>query len=288
LRSQGDFYLHTHFQLNRGLYYWVATRELLPAAWRWFTACVQHSTAVNDTALVRLAGSLLQRFDRALEARDKVHVALNQVQGNDLRDDALAALDTVLVYFMAAFDVAARLAHQVLSIAGDEYQAAWQQRRPGGWWGKVNAIEPTLAAVVEPATTGDHVLTVVRLLRNSVHGAALQGIAYAQGGGAQQTLVALPPQDETDLLTAMDATGGRGSWGVGQTGLLGTLVDPGMAVEQLFAAVPPVLNEIMDRTPVERLQGVNLSAADSLPPAGTGSNPFQGWMRRSIRLQLGL
>jgi len=42
LRSQGEFIIScdpagrgTH-TMNRGLYYWVGTRELLPSAWRWF------------------------------------------------------------------------------------------------------------------------------------------------------------------------------------------------------------------------------------------------------------
>ena len=45
LRSQGSFIISRHpagrgtHNMNRGLYYWVGTRELLPSAWRWFSAC---------------------------------------------------------------------------------------------------------------------------------------------------------------------------------------------------------------------------------------------------------
>src|SRR4029077_14561954 len=40
--------------MNRGLFFWVGTRELLPSAWRWFTACVQHSAGAHSDTLVYL------------------------------------------------------------------------------------------------------------------------------------------------------------------------------------------------------------------------------------------
>jgi len=288
LRTQGEFEVMADFRFNRGLFFWVGTRELLPAAWRWFAACNQHSNGSGDPSLGLLAGSLLLRFDRSLEIRDQVHVAINQKQNNDVRDDALSALDVILVLLMAAFDVAARVAHRTLGLAGDEYQAAWQQRRNGGWWGKLHVAAPMLANVVGPGSRGDHVLTIVRLLRNSVHGAALQGVAYVQAGNAQETLVGLPPADEAALLTAMDALGGRSSWGVRATIPSQSHVEPAVIVERLFQLVPDVLNDLLERTPVERLPLVNLSPADHDPPTGGQSNPFEPWMRASIRWQLGL
>lgn len=288
LRCQDEYCVNSAWKFNRGLYYWVGTRELLSSSWRWFGACVQHSQSTGDRSLTILAGSLLQRFDRALEARDKVHVALNQPQNNDLREDAISALDTILISFMAAFDVAARVAHRVLGLTSQEYLAGWQSQGRAGWWRQLNAIEPSLADVVANGTTGQHVLTILRLLRNSVHGAALQGVAYIQGRTQRGTLVGLPPQDEGTLLASMDALGGRNSWGVGATTQYGTLVDPGIVVEQLFKFVPSVLNELMDKTPVERLAGVQLGPADLVPSIDNYGNPFEGWKRRSIRLQLGL
>jgi hypothetical protein len=288
LRSQGDFSIVKSLKFNRGLFYWVGTRELLPAAWRWFGACVQHSAAGGDDSLTLLSGSLLQRVDRALESRDRVLVALNQPQNNDLRDDALSALDDILISFMSAIDVSARVAHRVLGITGDEYLAAWQNKRGGGWWRAVHATEPNLANVVALGTSGDDTLTIVRLLRNSVHGAALQGVAYVQSGSPQQTLVGLPPNDEATLLAAMDRLGGRGAWGARMTIPGRTHVDPGSMVEQLFEHVPALLNDLMARTPVERLANVNLQASTLGPPSGGVSNPFEPWIRQSIRRLLGL
>jgi hypothetical protein len=287
LRSQGDFSIVHRFNFNRGLFYWVGMRELLPEAWRWFNACAQHSAAVGDDSLMLLSGSLLQRVDRALETRDHVLIALNQPQNNDLRDDALSALDVILVSFMAAIDVSARVTHRVLGITGDEYKAAWQNKRRGGWWRAVDSVDSQLASVVADGSRGDNVLSIVRLLRNSVHGAALQGIAYVQSGSPQQTLVGLPVSDEAELLAAMDRLGGRDAWGA-QTTIPGrTHVDPGSVVENLFELVPALLNELMEKTPVERLSHVILSDEIAGPPTGGQSNPFEPWIRQSIRRLLG-
>ena len=178
---------------------------------------------------------------------------------------------------------------QLLAITGNEYSAAWQQKRPGGWWERVHAVEPALADVVAPGTDGDRVLTIVRLLRNSVHGAALEGVAFVQGSGPQETLVGLPHADQAEVLGAMDALGGRARWGAKEILTGRTHIDPGVLVEQLFQTVPPVLNHLLDRTPVERLSAVDLLPQQLTAPTGTTeSDPFDDWIRQSISLQLGL
>jgi len=288
LRIQGDFRVRSDHTFNRGLFYWVGTREILPAAWRWVAACLQHSTHSGDESIFLLAGSLLQRIDRALETRDHLHATLNRAQDNDLQDDALAHLDVILISFMAAFDVAARVAHRVLQLGGDEYRAAWQNRRRRGWWVRVQAAEPALAAVVAAGSDGDHILTIVRLMRNSVHGVALQSVGYRRRIGPQETLVGLPERDQSTLLVAMQAVGGQDSWGVRPTipGL--THVDPGVIVERLFETVVPLLDQLIKLTPVERLAGVALTPEQLAPPEGVNGRWFQPWMRKSIRWQLGL
>jgi hypothetical protein len=289
-RAQSEFLVAHKYRFNRGLFYWVGARELLPAAWRWFSACVEHSHAAGDDGLMLLAGSLLQRVDRALEMRDAVHIALNQPQNNDVRDDALASLDIVLVLLMGAIDVAGRVAHRVLGLSrATEYRAAWQDKKKRGWLEQVRAAAPSLAAVVGKGTDNDHALTVVRLLRNCVHGAALQGIALEAGGSQQQTLVALPSSDEVALLEAMDALGGRETWAV--TPLLPNQnhVDPGVVVDRLFEVIPALLNDLLILTPVESLAHVKLAAGADQPPQSTdASDPFAPWIRQSIRWQLGL
>lgn len=290
LRAQGEFLVAPKLNFNRGLFYWVGTRELLDEAWRWFNACVQHSSATKDETLLLLGGSLLQGVDRALEQRDAIHVALNQAQNNDLREDALASLDVVLVLLMGAVDAAARVAHRVLGWpTRTEHRAGWQHTKAGEWLPKVAEVCPDLATAVAVGTAHQQTLTILRLLRNSVHGVALQGIAYERAREHQETLIGLPVMEEAGLLAAMDTVGGRSSWGV-QTLLPGrTHIDPGILADRLFSAVLELLNELMAKTPVESMPHVHLTAADNGPPSTRDPmDPFATWMRTSIRLQLGL
>jgi hypothetical protein len=293
LRSQQEFIIWCGggsggLRMNEGLYFWVGTRELLPAAWRWFAACVQQSQAAADQALTGLGESLLRRIQRALEARDRFHRAFNLRQNNDTASAVLSELDWILVLLMGAADVSARVAHRVLGIAGQPREAGWQNSRQ--WLPRVAAAQPALAALFSPGTAHPHALDVLRLMRNTVHGQMIRSIAVQQPGRLE-TAIMLPASDEAAILAAMDALGGRGSWGA-STGPGRWLVDPGLLIEQLLPRVLTMLNEVMDNTPVERLSQVNLTPADCQPPAPGpatgGTDTFGQRSRLSIRWQLGL
>jgi hypothetical protein len=294
LRSQGSFITSrdpvgrgTH-TMNRGLYHWVGTRELLPSAWGWFAACVQHSRAVGNDSLLLLGQSVLQRIQRALQVRDEVHIALNKPQDNDTADDALSSLDVALLLLMGAVDATARVAHAVLGISGSVYSAGWQYEK---WVAKVSAAAPGLGAFFQGDTDHVHALTILRLLRNSIHGEALPALGVGAGRQRDGTLVGLPGPDQAELLAAFAALDGDAAWGVEQR-LPGRLhADPGTLLEQLLPRVVQMLNEIMDATPVEQLSGVSLQPSDlevPVAPAGSYSDPFDEINRHSIRWQLGL
>ncbi len=283
LRTQGLFHIARSYTFNRGLFTWVAARELLPSAWRWFSATAHSGSASGDERLMILSGSLLQRFERALIGRDAIHVALNQPQDNDVRDDALTALDDVSYRLMGAFDVLARVAHRVCGLSSKERNAGWQN---AGWLAALAAVAPDLAEILNPGKRGVKVLTVVRMLRNTIHGEALQGPHVQMSGKPDRSLVGLNRDDEAEILEAMDALGGRARWGVEEL-LPGRVhIDPGVLVEALFAEVIPLLNELMDRTPVESLPDAGLTPADAVPPADA-TGPFSEPCRFSIRKQYG-
>jgi hypothetical protein len=133
LRAQGEFITYrvadgtATEMMNRGLFFWVGTRELLSSAWRWFNACAQYSATQNDDTLLLLGQSVLMRFTRALQMRDQMHIALNQPQDNDIADDALSALDVILLLLMGAVDASARVTHHVLQIPGTPRNASWHR-----------------------------------------------------------------------------------------------------------------------------------------------------------------
>lgn len=271
--------------MNRGLFFWVGTRELLPSAWRWLTGCFQHSTGSGEDRVLFLGQSVLQRVERALQVRDEVHVALNKPQDNDTADRALSSLDVVLLLLMGAVDGTARVAHAVLGFTSRPDRAAWQR---SGWIDCVTASAPALGALFQPGTNELHALTILRLLRNSIHGEAMQPLGVGQRHQRDRTLVGLPAAAEPGLRAAFTALGGLDDWGVEEL-IPGRLhFDPGVLLEQLLPRVLAMLNQIMDETPIDRLTHVTLQPSNSLPPTGRGSEPFTELNRQSVRWQLGL
>jgi hypothetical protein len=292
LRSQHGFIIWraadgSALTMNEGLYYWVGTRELLPAGWRWFSACVEESYAAQDETLLDLGQSLLRRVQRALEARDRFHRAFSLFQNNDTARNVLTELDSILISLMGAVDAAARVAHLVLGVPGNAREAAWQRRQ---WLQQAAGRAPTLAALFAAGTPPYHTLTILRLLRNTVHGQMMQTIIAQPNASLRETIIQLPAADEAVLLTSMDALGGRATWGAAPSVGGGFVIDPGAFIERLIPSVVTLLNEAMQKTPVEQLAHVHVTSASSQPPTPSrpgGADIFSERNRMSIRWQLG-
>ena len=288
LRSQGVFLTYRSLDgtatssMNRGLFYWVGTRSLLPAGWRWFSACLQHGVA--DDRLVYLAQSAFTRVQRALEARDLVHRSLNQPQDNDTAEIALSNLDVVLITLMGAVDVTARLAHRVLGLPEDDvFYAGWQRRRRRQ---VVARSDPALARLFADGTWHATIVKILSRLRNSVHSAAPSPLGILSAGAQRDaTMMGFPHVDAEDLAGLMDAVGGRELWGMRSVIPGRHHADPGLLLEQLFPAAVKLIDNTMATCPVERLGGVTLMPSDCVPP---DDDQFGAWTRNSILRQLGL
>jgi len=270
---------------NRGQFFWVGANELLPSARRWLAACVQHSTSGGDERLLFLGQSTIQRVQRALQVRDEVQFGLNRPQDHDTADKVLASLDIVILLLMGAVDATARVAHEALGLIGSPRDAGWQNRR---WIKKVTGKAPRLGTLFECGTDEYYVLEVLRLLRNSIHGEAIQAFAVEEQRSWSRTVVGLPKSYQGTLRTAFDGLGGVADWGVEELISEQLHFDAGMFLEQLFPRVITILNRIMDETPVERLDHVSLEPLDSLSPTGSQDGPFIERDRQSILWQLGL
>lgn len=100
LRSQGIYSVFRNndinFSMGRNVYFSVGAVELLPAVWRWSGACAQESQVSDNETLSELAGSLIQRMQRTLEARDELHRVLNRAQNNETRTSVLSNLGVLL------------------------------------------------------------------------------------------------------------------------------------------------------------------------------------------------
>ena len=149
---------------------------------------------------------------------------------------------------MGAIDAGARFANRVLGISVPDNRVGWQ--RP--WRAEVAKNAPRLAALFDSGTEGESVLSILRLLRNSVHGEALEPIGVASRGVRRdRTLMKLPRNDQNNLRTAFAALGGEKAWGVELSAGQETYVDPYLLLENLLPRVIRLMNLIMDETPVE-------------------------------------
>jgi len=283
LRSQDDFSVLPSVPLGRMFFFWVGARELLGEGWRLTKHCAGHDRLSGADSMIALSGTIFQRFARALEARDQVQVATNQTHTNDALEQAMSAVDVVLLSLMGSFDASARLAHRLLQLSESERYAGWQYRR---WVSNVNESAPELAGVVEHGTDGHAVLTVVRLLRNSIHGAALQGVALQSAAGPTESAVELPAEDETELLAAIDRLGGRDQWGIRLQYPGSMLFDPAAFVDRLFEGAIELLNALLAALPLDRLPESPLEEA-RYPQTPNWQDPFLPWKRGAVRLLLG-
>ncbi len=273
------------FTFNKGLMTWVASRALLPEGWRWMSACVAHSGHTGDDTFTHYAGTVHHRLERALVARDDLFVALNQPQNNDTADDALTALDSILINLAACLDVTARVYNHCLATGAPAYQVGWRRNQ---WLNTVRSVDPTATVLLEdPAFT--NLITIVGELRNTVHGAALNPLGISDAGSMVRTdtMVGLPADRLTELLDAMDALGGRSSWGVQERIPGRAHAELDVVCERLIHEVPVVLNRIMKLTPVENLAGPTI-APDDLGPDEGRESPFNLKFRTNILAQYGL
>jgi hypothetical protein len=255
-------------RVNRGLFYANGARALLPAWWRWRNAISQHvdHTAVKyehhveeNRELRSLTSAPLTRLQRALEARDQVHRALNQPQHGDTAELLLANLDVTLVMLMAGVDATARVAHRALGLKEDDiFFAGWQRRR---WLAKVRKVDAGLARAFDQETTWNGaVLLVLARLRNSVHGAAAAPLGIRTPVlGRVDTLIEFPDLDTKMLAAYLGKLGGAEHWGMRVVIRDRVHFDPDLLLENVFAAAVKVIDNAMAATPVERFYGVALT-----------------------------
>lgn len=246
LRCSGEFLVWKgktgKVSLDKGLFYRLAIHEHVPEIPQFLRSCVLVDQQHNSDSLTHLAGAVLQRLSRSLVQRDEVWKAANQPQDRNAAEEALSGLDSCLLFLMAAIDALSRIAHVALEIEGEPHLVGWQKR---DWIKKVSKKIPELADLVREGSRGGHTLTILRLLRNAIHGEGLLPLAISAGGRAHDTVVGLPVQDTEKILDAVDSVGDRASWGLREL-LPGRIhAHPGSLIEKLLPEVLALVNDLI-------------------------------------------
>jgi hypothetical protein len=177
----------------------VLARALLPAAWRWFSACVASTHNGGPGQALALGEAAIRRVDRALRCRDTLHIEVAKANSPDAPDQALFCLDGLLVALGGAFDAAARIAHLAYGLPSKLRSASWRKQ----WWlEELAGADRDLADRMAPGSDGADALELAASLRNCLHGEALGVMTVRSGGGERRTLVTVPA-DEADEVRAV-------------------------------------------------------------------------------------
>jgi hypothetical protein len=230
-----------------------------------------------------LAGAVVHRFQRALQDRDRVWFNLNRQTVGDAGEDALDALNDVLLRLMGAVDVTARVARVVLGL--DE--GAWGRSgsTSDGFRKAVRLVEPPLSDLFLDGTSHRLTLDALAGLRNTIHHTALPEIRVSEGRTAYRTRIEPRPPERDLVIAAADALGGRLSWGVEEPVPGDLHLDSGRLADQLIIHTAALIVAVQQATPVERLPGVK---AGQLFASTTPIYRFGVDAGVRVRLQLGL
>ena len=197
-------------RLSGSTYHFLLGRELTHSGWRWFSGCVSTSHATNDDTALNLGQAALERFQRVLQIRDRLHAQAKIPSTPTVGDELVFQFETLLLFLSATFDAAARVAHLVYF--GRNYdEAGW---RRGGWTRQLAAAEPRLAALVADGTPGGTVLKLISRMRNN-HGEALRTITLQSGGRPSENPVEVGVSDATKTVADIAFLGDDpAAWGL--------------------------------------------------------------------------
>jgi hypothetical protein len=120
-------------------------------------------------------------------------------------------------------------------------------------------------------------LRLVSTLRNSVHAVELGSTRVL--AHPSHTRVLLPRSDATKLLEILTRHRWNETWGLEEWGDVGFFVRPDALVEHLVGTALPLLNRIIDATPIEALGGAHRHS---------GWEPYSERHWPALRWQLGL
>ncbi len=253
-------------RLSGSTYHFVLARELTHAGWRWFSGCVATSHATKDDTAINLGQATLERFQRVLQIRDRLHAQAKIPSTPTVGDELIFQFETLLLFLSATFDAAARVAHLVY-LGGDYEEAGW---RRGGWAEQLAAAEPRLAALVADGTPGGTVLKLISRMRNTIHGEPLRTITLQSGGRPTENPVELRANIAAKAVTDIVFLGDDpATWGLREEHGR-TYLSADRYAESLLPHATALLNDLMATTAVERLSGVNEQKLMT-PPANTPS-----------------
>lgn len=229
-----------------------AARAILPGfdrVWSYLAPAYETHPEISD-----LISSALRRITRVLIQRITIANLLSRSRAPDLetQDDILDAVTLAYIHMAGAFDAVA-IANGLLAGQEKFTDMGWQK---SAFRKAVRQTAPEAVALMEPHAEGGKLLRAVLDFRNTIHrrmpDPAASGGADGDPALHEMTLV-LERRSHGEILEAFQAIGWTRYVGVR---LLGNrlLLRPETAVGLMLTDGIPVVNSLLDMTPVDLLK----------------------------------
>jgi hypothetical protein len=210
LRSRGTFIYdageRSQSTFNRGLFYLVLLRSLLPELWPFLKA------AENlNRALGRLGGAIRIRCIRALQAQDELgRLFFGQRDSSDDRDRMAYHFEYAMLLLQGAIDAQARIVKQTYgvlpsskaSFKNADFRTRLRAKGAGA-----------LCDLVETDVQQD-LLAALGTIRNKIHDDPLGDLGYSSPATGHVGLLALGGEDAQKVLKSLRNLGDPGAMGV--------------------------------------------------------------------------
>ncbi|MGN6405496.1 hypothetical protein, partial [Sinomonas sp.] len=194
--------------------------------------------------LERLALATRRRLARVLERRDGIWRLINQTQDQDVAEDLLTAVDSLLTFLMSASDALAKVADAVLVTNVSPANIGWQKK---DWLKAIAKKDSVLAALFVDSAQPAQAIEVLRLLRNCIHDEGLDAVAVHVSSRRQETWIIPPTGQATAITNAMLKRRPLDEWGV-HAELDGSVyAEIGRLIETLLIEVLAALSSVLER-----------------------------------------
>lgn len=250
---------------GRWLFFWYASRDLLPSAWRLVTG----SSQMPDCKCRDLALKAISRTSNALKCRDHIHEQIFLGQTNSSTEDAIFYLDYYLVSFTAVFDVLARVADEIYKPTIGKGKRVKYITWRGDWLKALAKEDSALAALMAPKVFERDVLDFIASLRNYIHAEGLQGSMHSKNGKPAPLLLRIP-EAEVPQITDIIARLGGDTWVVDHPRPDIMFLELGDLVERITLLATKALDNIMKAIDITKVPGhdpakVQTGAPDKWP-----------------------
>ena len=286
LRVREDFALELQpgfrERFDRRLFYLVLMRDLTPSGWRWFSACVANYVHSSNDDLMLLAQSGMERLERALRARDRLHEQLQLPPTTDRATEAIFYLDVMLLMLGGAFDATAVVAHRIHGLSAPEHAVGWGNT---SWMSELGQVNQPLVDLMTKEQPHRDARELVAVLRNTIHSAALRRETWQAAGRDRSERIVVPERAAKRLERVVGRLASLEVFGLARDPRA-LYVEPGVYAEAVIPRAADALNAIMDATPVETLAGVNPGELPAGPPDDDGV--FSPAIRKRVRMLGGI